>query len=472
MSLITDSAASPTEFGAGLRSPWDPARTCAIWASSGEFEEYVVYERPGRWTFAGGVAARIVLTAETVTVTVDGKDITWSWLDDPATPDAASALAAALRALEMPQWQVFGRIDFDFCAATHGLAGLVPEGGELAHLIVARTQIDVLGDMGAASALVEPADADPAVLARLMDALRTAGDLPDARPVAVDVDDAGYRDQVAAAVAEIDAGRYQKVIMSREVTIPFDVDMPATYARARTVNRPMRSYLLDLGGAQAAGFSPELVCSVDAERVVITEPLAGTRACGRSPEEDAAARAELLADPKEITEHAVSVRACFAEIESVAAPATTAVTEFMAVRERGTVQHLASTVTGRLADDADPWRALGVLFPSITASGIPKAPALEAIYRLESAPRALYAGAVMTATSTGELEAALVLRSVYAADGRAWLRSGAGVVAASRPDREFTETCEKLAGLAPQVVPVHREQGADKTARDVVRGTR
>ena len=97
---------------------------------------------------------------------------------------------------------------------------------------------------------------------------------------------------------------------------------------------------------------------------------------------------------------------------------------------------------------------------SITASGIPKAPALDAVYRLEPKPRSLYSGAIMTASSSGELEAALVLRSVYAQDGQAWLRSGAGVVEQSRPDREFEETCEKLVGLAPFIVAA-QQPGSD-----------
>ena len=97
-----------------------------------------------------------------------------------------------------------------------------------------------------------------------------------------------------------------------------------------------------------------------------------------------------------------------------------------------------------------------MLFPSITASGIPKAPALEAIYRLEPQRRELYSGAVLMADSGGALEAALALRSIFAEGDRAWIRAGAGIVGQSRPDREFEETCEKLASVAPFVVRAAR----------------
>ncbi|NED61537.1 salicylate synthase, partial [Streptomyces sp. SID10244] len=216
------------------------------------------------------------------------------------------------------------------------------------------------------------------------------------------------------AIDEINRGDYQKVIMSRRVDVPFDVDIPATYARGRAGNNPARSYLLDLGSLSAAGFSPELVLATEPDGTVITEPLAGTRAFGRSAELDAAARADLLADAKEIAEHAMSVQACFEEIASVSLPGTTVVSEFMVVRERGSVQHLASTVRGELSPEAGPWQALAVLFPSITASGIPKSAALEAIYRLEPDSRGLYSGAVVVASSAGDLEATLTLRSIFA----------------------------------------------------------
>jgi len=191
---------------------------------------------------------------------------------------------------------------------------------------------------------------------------------------------------------------------------------------------------------------------------VTAEPLAGTRACGISPEADAAARAELQNDAKEVAEHAISVRTSYSEVAQVAVPGTTAVTDFMTVRARGSVQHLGSTVVGELAQPHSAWDALEVLFPAVTASGIPKAPAADAIYRLEATRRGVYSGAVVAVSSTGLLEAALVLRSVYRDGERSWLRAGAGVVGQSTPEREFIETCEKLGSVAPHLVVDIKEE--------------
>ncbi|MDL9937479.1 salicylate synthase [Gordonia sp. ABSL1-1] len=421
--------------------PVDPARVCAAWAASGEFGDHVVYEQARRWTFAGGVRARIILTASGAQV-AHGEMI----VEYPAAASPATTLATVLAELDIPDWRVFGWVGFDFCADHYAASAHVGRDAVLAHLIVPEFEA-VVDDAG-----IDTGNADPVTAARLFEIAAAEFTPGKASPVAVGLDADDYRGRVATAIEEIGNGAYAKVILSRQVPIPFAVDMPATYALGRAGNNPARSFLLSLDGFAAAGFSPELVVAVDAERGVVTEPLAGTRALGRSAELDASARDELRTDAKEIAEHAISVRACFEEIASVATAGSTAVSEFMVIRERGSVQHLASTVRGMLSEEADAWQALAVLFPSITASGIPKAPAIDAIYRLEPHRRGLYSGAVLTASSAGDLEATLALRTVYSEGERSWLCAGAGVVGQSTPDREFEETCEKLASVAPFVV--------------------
>lgn len=145
------------------------------------------------------------------------------------------------------------------------------------------------------------------------------------------------------------------------------------------------------------------------------------------------------------------MRLALEEIRSVCLPGSARLSDFMGVAERGSVQHLASTVQGQLDPARTSWDAFEALFPAITASGIPKADSVEAINRLDE-PRGLYSGCVVTASSAGDLDAALVLRAIYQEHGRAWLRAGAGIVSGSRPDREFEETCEKLRSVLPFVV--------------------
>ena len=157
--------------------------------------------------------------------------------------------------------------------------------------------------------------------------------------------------------------------------------------------------------------------------------------------------------PPGTVEHVLSVRTSLQEIGEVAEPGTAVVRDFMTIRERGSVQHLGSTVGGTLDATMDRMDALEALFPAVTASGIPKAEGVEAILRLDENPRGLYSGAVVKFSADGAMDAALVLRAAYERDGQTWLRAGAGIIGSSNPDREFEETCEKLGTLAPFLVP-------------------
>lgn len=152
-------------------------------------------------------------------------------------------------------------------------------------------------------------------------------------------------------------------------------------------------------------------------------------------------------------EHVVSAREAITELQRLCPRDTVKIEDFMSIRTRGSVQHLGSRITGILSPEKDIWDAFDVVFPSITASGIPKHAALEAIQRLEDQPRELYSGAVTMIEDLESFEAALVLRTVFQDRNRAWIQAGAGVISQSNPQRELTETCEKLASIAPFVIP-------------------
>ncbi|MGW0179852.1 salicylate synthase [Nocardia sp. NPDC003345] len=421
----------------------DPAAAMSRLAAEERFGEYVVYERGGEWVFAADPIGAVELDSDELRIHWSGEATAKPWTGSPA-----AVMDEALSGLPMTGRNAYGWVGFEFCAYSLGAVEYLRPATPLVRLIVPRVEvrIDTEGKVWVTGAAA-------AETTFLLDTVARSRDLPLPQPFPVDIraDDTGYHDRVAKAVGEIEAGQYRKVILSRKVELPFAVDIPATYRLGRAHNTPARSFLLGLGGLQAAGFSPELVLSVSDDRTVTTEPLAGTRAFGLGAEIDNAARTDLVNDPKEIVEHAMSVQTCFAEIAEIAEPGTTSVSDFMAVRERGSVQHLASTVRGRLADGHSAWDALDALFPSVTASGVPKRPGVDSIFRSDP-PRGLYSGAVLMVSPTGAMEAALVLRAVYQSDAGAWLRAGAGVVAQSRPEREFEETCEKLNSVAPYVV--------------------
>jgi salicylate synthetase len=422
--------------------PADLAAELAAGSAEADGEQYLLYERDGEWVLAIGALAIIELDRDELRVIRDGVTQRQTWSGRPGT-----VLGEAVDRLLLETDEAFGWIAFEFGAYRFGLQERLAPQTPLARVFWPRTRIVVSAD---AVALFGAEDRHVESVSRLL----SAGVPPLPTPSAVDVsaDASDYRARVGAAIDEITAGQYHKVILSRCVDVPFALDFPSTYRVGRRHNTPARSFLFHLGGFRALGYSPELVAAVHDDGVVLTEPLAGTRALGRGAVRDRQAREDLESNTKEIVEHAMSVRSSLQEIDEVVEPGSSAVVDFMTVRERGSVQHLGSTVTGRLHASKDRMDALETLFPAVTASGIPKAASVDAILRLDESPRELYSGAVVRFSADGGLDAALTLRTVYERDGRTWLRAGAGIIAASDPGREFEETCEKLATLAPYLV--------------------
>jgi len=405
-------------------------------------EEYLLYEYDGHWVLAEGAYAMVELDNDELRVIRDGAVQRQQWSGSPGP-----VLGEAVDRLLLETDHAFGWLSFEFGVYRYGLQQRLAPHTPLARIFWPRTRIVVTRQeirlYGAEARHRE-------AVQRLLGA--GVRDVPAPRALSLTDDPSGYLDRVSNAVGEIAGGSYHKVILSRCVDVPFELDFPSTYRLGRHHNTPVRSFLLQLGGIRALGYSPEIVAAVRPDGTVLTEPLAGTRALGRGPATDRRARAELESDPKEIVEHAISVRSSLEEITEVAEPGTAAIVDFMTVRERGSVQHLGSTISARLDASCDRMRALEALFPAVTASGIPKAAGVEAILRLDESPRGLYSGAVVMFSADGGLDAALTLRTAYARQGRTWLRAGAGIIEASEPEREFEETCEKLSTLAPYLV--------------------
>ncbi|MEV6210456.1 salicylate synthase [Kitasatospora sp. NPDC051914] len=422
---------------------FDPLVAATTLARAGLHDGHVVYEREGEWCYAGGALAEIVLDSAEIRVRRNGEESV-----EPVGNRPLAQVQAALGRLPVTDWTAYGWMAFELSYLTRRQAE-APAGTPLLHLIVPQTEVRLRSGQAAIRAT------EPSVTEAIRALLETAQPEPDGTPASVPIDAYGaeaYKKSVAVAVEDIRRGELQKVIISRPVPVSGPVDICATYLNGRRNNTPARSFLLDLGGWRAMGFSPETVVEVDADGAVSTQPLAGTRARGLGDEQDARLREELLTDAKEIYEHAISVKLGHEELLTVCDPDSVVVSDFMSIKPRGAVQHLGSRVIGQLAPGKSAWDALAALFPAITASGVPKEAAYERIVRLEPEPRGLYSGAVLTASSDGSMDAALVLRALYEQDGRAWLRAGAGIVADSNPERELEETREKLSSVAPHVI--------------------
>jgi salicylate synthetase len=444
---VVESTCEPLEIAVGL-------------AASGLFDTSVIHEASGEWSIAGGVAAEVIVDAENIRCTRHGVTRVEPWSGEPLTE-----VKKFLADLPISDWTAYGWCAFDL---SHAIAGMPVQEGTLLHLVVPETELRLTGSRIFLRSLESAAlAAAEDMVARI--AAESAPPEPQPVPVDLEIGADDYRRNVASLVDDIRAGKLQKAILSREIPIAAEVDFPASYRRGRLANTPARSFLLDMGGLRCFGFSPETVVEVSAGRRVASQPLAGTRALTGDPQLDRKLREDLLSDPKELYEHAISVKVAVDELVGPCEPESVVVQEYMSVKERGSVQHLASRVVGKLPEGASPWEAFAAVFPAVTASGVPKNAAYQAISRYERNRRGPYAGAVLKVGEDGAMDAALVLRSVYAQDGRTWLRAGAGIVGQSHPDRELEETREKLRCVAMSLLARTEDAGTATPGAETVR---
>ncbi|MFA9504197.1 anthranilate synthase component I [Natrinema sp. H-ect1] len=261
---------------------------------------------------------------------------------------------------------------------------------------------------------------------------------------------AAYEDSVRAAKEHVLDGDIYQGVISRTRELYGDIDPLGFYEAMREVNPSPYMYLLDHDDLTVVGASPETLLSVRG-REVMSNPIAGTCDRGSSPVEDRRLAGEMLADGKERAEHTMLVDLARNDVRRVSEPGSVRVDEFMNVLKYSHVQHIESTVTGRLAADSDAFDATRASFPAGTLSGAPKVRAMEIIDDLESEPRGLYGGGVGYYSWSGDADFAIVIRTATVEDegdeDRITVQAGAGLVADSDPAAEYEETEQKMGGV-------------------------
>jgi len=255
-----------------------------------------------------------------------------------------------------------------------------------------------------------------------------------------------YHAAVEKAVAHIAAGDAFQVVPSVRFEVDFNGDPFAVYRALRLLNPSPYMFFLRHEGMSIAGSSPELMVRARDGRVY-SRPIAGTRRRGANPDEDAALAEELLADPKERAEHVMLVDLARNDLGRVCEYGTVTVDDLMVIERYSHVMHIVSGVSGRLRQGVGPVDVLRATFPHGTVTGAPKVRAMEIIDTLEPVARGPYAGAVGYIDFSGNLDTAIALRTMVAAQGKAWVQAGAGVVADSTPEREYEECGEKAAAV-------------------------
>ena len=413
---------------------------------------YAIYEKSDEWSMAIGCFAEIIITKAKVTLVLD------SYKKVYQEENLVDAIYQASQDIPVNNWRLYGCARYEMSHVFYNFSHYIDDKKILGKLFLPEYEIRIVGKKVLLRSIY------PEKLNILVDIFTQAvcNSTPDSVYSNKMDDDTiarlqypsqnNYKLSVKSAIDEINENHYQKVIISRKVMLPKNIDLLRTYHNGRKHNTPARSFLVQYNDFGLAGFSPETLLESDAEGWLSTQPLAGTRALTKSKEENQRLQAELLNDTKELAEHAVSVKLAQEELLSICINDTVKVSEFMSIRERGSVQHLASRVVGKLCKDKHIWNAFETLFPAVTASGIPKKAAIDAIKRHEDCDREWYSGCVFTVDSDNKMDAALTLRAIYRDNNHYWLQAGAGVVDLSTPERELEETSEKLECVIQSVV--------------------
>jgi anthranilate synthase component 1 len=251
---------------------------------------------------------------------------------------------------------------------------------------------------------------------------------------------------VERAIEYIRAGDVFQVVLSRRLDLPFTGPALEIYRTLRVVNPSPFMFYLRSPACTLVGSSPEImVRCVDSE--VTVRPLAGTRPRGATPEADRALAENLLADPKERAEHVMLIDLGRNDVGRVSEIGSVTLSDVMTIERYSHVMHLTSNVTGRLRPELNAFEALRACLPAGTVSGAPKIRAMEIIDELEPVRRGPYAGAVGYVDFAGSMDTCIALRTIVVKDGRAYVQSGAGIVADSVPEQEFEETLNKARGL-------------------------
>jgi anthranilate synthase component 1 len=259
--------------------------------------------------------------------------------------------------------------------------------------------------------------------------------------------DGDYPKAVERAKEAIRDGECFQIVVSQRFERDTTADPLDVYRVLRTTNPSPYMYLLRFDDFDIVGSSPEAHLKVTRERRALLHPIAGTRPRGESPERDGALAAELIADPKERSEHVMLVDLGRNDLGRVCAPGTVEVPEFATIERYSHVMHIVSTVVGRLRADRTAFDALAATFPAGTLSGAPKVRAMEIIEELEPTRRGVYGGTVGYLGFGGDLDMAIAIRTALLRDGRAYVQAGAGVVADSDPAAEERETRSKAAAV-------------------------
>jgi para-aminobenzoate synthetase component 1 len=261
------------------------------------------------------------------------------------------------------------------------------------------------------------------------------------------LDRATYERGVERIRAAIAHGDIYQANLTRRLETSFGGDPWPLYRRLRTGDPALFAAYLALGKRQALmSASPEPFLSVSRDGAVSADPIKGTRPRGRTREEDRALARELLASEKDRAENVMIVDVLRNDLGRVCRPGSVRVPRLCRLERTAAVQHLVTTVTGRLWPGADAFDLLAASFPGGSITGAPKIRAMEILEELEPVRRGPYTGAIGWLGPDGAMQTSIAIRTFVADGRRLTLHVGGGITWRSDPAAEWDETVAKAGG--------------------------
>ena len=240
----------------------------------------------------------------------------------------------------------------------------------------------------------------------------------------------------------IKEGDIFQIVLSNRLSAPYEGSLLNTYRVLRTVNPSPYMFYFSGTDVEVAGASPETLVRLE-NGVLHTFPLAGTRPRGKSREEDLHLEEELLQDEKELAEHNMLVDLGRNDLGKISRFGSVQVEKFHEVLRFSHVMHIGSTVRGEIREDKDALDAIEAVLPAGTLSGAPKIRACQLIGEMENNKRGIYGGAIGYIDFAGNMDTCIAIRIAYKKNGKVFIRSGAGIVYDSVPEKEHEECLNK-----------------------------
>ena len=249
-------------------------------------------------------------------------------------------------------------------------------------------------------------------------------------------------EMVEKAKHYIKEGDIFQIVLSNRLSAPFEGSLLNTYRMLRTINPSPYMFYFSGTDVEVAGASPETLVKLE-NGILHTFPLAGTRPRGKTDKEDKKLEAELLKDEKELSEHNMLVDLGRNDLGKISKFGSVQVEKLHSIEKYSHVMHIGSTVRGEIREEYDAINAIEAVLPAGTLSGAPKIRACQLIAELEDNKRGIYGGAIGYIDFSGNMDTCIAIRIAYKKNGRVFVRSGAGIVADSDPEKEYKECINK-----------------------------